>query len=258
MINDVVLLHGWGLNKAVWNSYMSALEERFPQLRFHLLDIPGYGELAEQKGSANLKELAQLCLRQAPKKAIWVGWSLGGMIAMQAALLDLEQNEKRVQGLQIINAAPKFVQSSDWPSGVDLAMFEKFSQALSKDYERSLTSFLLLQAGSSDGARQLARDTQQAINKYPYPSEFTLKNGIKCLAQVDLRNELGQLSLPAQVVSGTLDRVTMPASSCALASMLSAQLIEMHSGHAPFLTHEEEMLDAFEAFVNVFDEPCNE
>ena len=254
MINNVVLLHGWGLNKAVWGQYLEALEGRFPQINFYLLDIPGYGGLSTQDSSSDIKKLALACLDQAPEQALWVGWSLGGMIAMQAALLDVEQNQQRVQGLQIINAAPKFVASDDWPSGVDITMFEKFSNALANDYERSLTSFLLLQAGASDGARQLARDTQKTIAEYPNPTALTLSQGIECLASVDLRNELSKLTLPVQVVSGALDRVTMPASSRALADMLSASLFEIHSGHAPFLTHVTEMLDQFELFLSSISE----
>ena len=258
MINDIVLAHGWGLNKSVFSQYAKALEGRFPEINVHSLDIPGYGALAGQDSSSDIKELASQCLQQAPEKALWVGWSLGGMIAMQAALLDVEQGRKRVQGLQIINAAPKFVQSDDWPSGVDIAVFEKFSQALAKDYSRSLKSFLLLQAGSSEGARQLARETQELIAQYPNPSALTLNQGIECLASVDLRSELLKLKLPMQIVSGSLDRVTMPASSRALAEMLSAALVEIHSGHAPFLTHTEEMLDQFEVFVKQFTVGVNE
>ena len=274
-IENVVLVHGWGLNKAIWQRYVAVLQERLPTLKFHLIDIPGYGELAHIDSPACIKELARGCLEQAPDQALWVGWSLGGMIALQAALFDLEpsankeqeplankepsaNNEpsadkkltvKRVQALQLINATPKFVQSDDWPSGVDIAIFDKFCNELSSDYERTLGMFLLLQAGASKGSRALARDAQQAISQYANPSKLSLRRGIECLADVDLRSQLEMLSLPTQIISGSLDRVTKPESSRALSQMMPSELVELHGGHAPFLTNVDSMLESFERFV---------
>jgi len=42
-INDVVLVHGWGLNKAIWLDYVDSLQLRFPNIRFHLIDIKHFG-----------------------------------------------------------------------------------------------------------------------------------------------------------------------------------------------------------------------
>lgn len=248
-INDIVLVHGWGLNKAVWSDYIEALNMRFNGVRVHAVDIPGYGDLALEPGTGNLRELADACLEQAPPNALWIGWSLGGMIAMQAALLDLERGHERIQGLQLINSTPKFVQSDDWLSGVDIRVFENFCRELASDYHRTLGMFLLLQAGSTRGARQLARDAQSAIKQYHDPSEQTLSGGISCLANSDLRSLVPQIQVPCQIVLGELDRVTKPASSKELASMLGADLVQMHSGHAPFLTDQTQILDEFERFI---------
>lgn len=250
VINDVVLVHGWGLNKAIWRDYVERLQLRFTNIRFHLIDIPGYGELSHKDSSADIKKLTEECLAQAPDHALWVGWSLGGMVALQAAFTDLGvKSPARVQALQLINVTPKFVQATDWLSGVDITIFDKFCNELAQDYDRTLGMFLLLQAGAARGARLLARNAQSAIQQYPKPSELTLRRGIQCLASIDLRADVTNLSLPTQVVSGTLDRVTMPESCRALSQMMSAELVEVHAGHAPFLTNIEFMLDHFERFV---------
>lgn len=257
-INNVVFIHGWGLNKAVWNNYLHAFSERFPALNVFNLDIPGYGDLASSDSDADLVGLAKSCLEQAPAQAVWVGWSLGGMIAMQAALLSQQAESKvdnagdeqrAIQGLQLINTTPKFVYSDDWASGVDIEIFRKFSADLSRDYAKTLASFLLLQAGSGQGARQLARDAQNAISVFDKPTKATLTQGIECLANCDLRAQLTDLRIPSQVVCGKLDRVTKPSSSHALAELLASELVEIHSGHAPFLTHQTQMLDCFSTFL---------
>ena len=64
-----------------------------------------------------------------------------------------------------------------------------------------------------------------------------------------MREELTTLSLPVQVVCGTLDRVAMPESCRASAQLLSAELVEMQCGHAPFLTHPDILIERFVSFI---------
>ena len=41
---DLVLLHGWGMNGAVWQQTVESLQ---PYFRVHVVDLPGYGHSAE-------------------------------------------------------------------------------------------------------------------------------------------------------------------------------------------------------------------
>lgn len=246
---DVVLIHGWGLNRGVWQALLSECAVSYPSIRFHCLDIPGYGEQSNQVSSADLAELADACLQQAPPQAVWVGWSLGGMIALQAALQDRQNHEQqaslsrpRVLALQLINSTPKFVQSDNWQCGVPLAIFQQFCDELTANYQRALQSFLLLQAGSNSGARTLAKQAVQSISQYAYPTQDTLQLGIDCLANNDLRDQLACLPIPTQVVCGKLDRVTNPQASEYLARHLDADFITLKTGHAPFISQPEEYL----------------
>jgi len=239
-VKHVVLLHGWGLNSAIWDDFALGLRLARPEVVVHQMDLPGYGHNAQQGSSASLMELAKTCLNQAPEQAVWVGWSLGGLLAMQIALL----GSTRVQGLQLISSTPKFTSSDDWVYGVDLTIFKRFRDELANDYQKTLTKFLLLQAGSSKGARDLARAAHASICQLPAPDAKTLGDGIECLANHDLRSQLGSVSVPTQVVSGRLDRVTTPQSSRFLAAELRVELVELHCGHAPFFTHQADTLDA--------------
>jgi pimeloyl-[acyl-carrier protein] methyl ester esterase len=46
----------------------------------HLVDLPGYGR-SSGFSAMTLQEMAQQVLAQAPQRAIWLGWSLGGLVA---------------------------------------------------------------------------------------------------------------------------------------------------------------------------------
>lgn len=79
---DLVLVHGWGLSGAVWQGLVPLLE---PHFRLHLLDLPGFGH-SHQHPARSLEQLAAACAAVVPAGAIWLGWSLGGLVAATAAL----------------------------------------------------------------------------------------------------------------------------------------------------------------------------
>jgi pimeloyl-[acyl-carrier protein] methyl ester esterase len=238
-MTKLVFIHGWALNSGIWGSFLERLEVLEPEHRFEIqcLDLPGYGSSLGVECSSCIESMAGYCLQQAPEPAIWIGWSLGGLVAMQAALLA----PAVVQGMQLICTSPKFVGACDWSEGVDLDAFSTFSKSLASNYERTLTVFLLMQASSAANSRELARAAQQAVCAMPSPSAQTLDAGIECLATTDLRAQLHRLLMPVQVVSGLRDRVANPASSNRLAQILNAELIELDTGHAPFMTSPDDV-----------------
>lgn len=254
-INKVAFLHGWGLNHRIWSDVEAQMSKLLPFLKCQMLDLPGYGGAVDIENANSLVHVAEHCLDQIKEPTLLVGWSLGGMVAMQAALLEVGSNTKLIQGLQLITTAPKFVESTDWPYGVDIATFQKFSDELASDYERTLTMFLLLQAGSNKGSRDLARLAHKAICDLPSPSAKTLQDGIDCLAKADLRDDLPKLTLPVQVLSGLRDRVAKPESSAKLAELLGAELVEFDTGHSPFMTHSDLYCRCLANFIQSVDLP---
>ena len=42
--DDIILVHGWGMNGAVWDKVASLLALHF---RVHVVDLPGYGNSHE-------------------------------------------------------------------------------------------------------------------------------------------------------------------------------------------------------------------
>ena len=107
---DVMLVHGWGMNAAVWSELAEVLGSDF---RLHLIELPGHGGSPLQAG-ADLADWARACLEVAPPRAAWAGWSLGGLLALQAAL----SMPDRVARLVLVAATPRFVQGPDWAPAV--------------------------------------------------------------------------------------------------------------------------------------------
>ncbi len=133
---EIVLLHGWGLHGGIWQFIATELAKEFSVT---IIDLPGYGR-SEWITDYTLEKMVKLLSDIAPKQAIWIGWSLGGLIATKYAQL----YKDRVKKLICVASSPKFLEETNWP-GMKKAVLEKFNQQLEVDYEETLKRFLLLQ-----------------------------------------------------------------------------------------------------------------
>ncbi|STV85945.1 putative pimeloyl-BioC--CoA transferase BioH [Klebsiella michiganensis] len=105
-------------------------------LTLHLVDLPGYGR-SGGFGAMSLEEMAQRVLENAPERAIWLGWSLGGLVASQVAL----SHPDRVQALVTVASSPCFSAHDSWP-GIKPDVLSGFQQQLSEDFQRTVERFL--------------------------------------------------------------------------------------------------------------------
>jgi len=102
-------------------------------------------------------ELVAALAAAAPRRAVWVGWSLGGVLAQLAAC----RYPERVAGLVCIAAAARFVACDEWPHGMARAVFNDFAASFARDADAAAKRFLSLQtAGNGDAA--LLRRLRQA------------------------------------------------------------------------------------------------
>src|SRR5436190_1638834 len=112
---DLVLLHGWGCNREVWRQLVARTR---PWANITLLDVPGLApdlqSVSTKPDTPELSELLARVLQCCPARAVFVGWSLGGQLALELAATAPE----RVTALVTICSNPRFVATQDWP-GMD-------------------------------------------------------------------------------------------------------------------------------------------
>jgi pimeloyl-[acyl-carrier protein] methyl ester esterase len=232
----LVMLHGWGMNAAVWEPLLPGLSEHFSVT---VIEMPGHGAspVARDPGLAGW---ARECLAVAPQNAHWLGWSLGGQVALQAAIVAPE----RVNGLTLLASTPCFVQAPGWPAAMPTRMFEQFGDALGADSGATLMRFLGLQVKGAEHARQTLRLLREEIDKRPAASIAGLQQGLRLLADTDLRAELSQLACPSHWLFGARDTLVPAAVIGALPGLLPGASIDVidGAGHAPFLSHPHECL----------------
>ncbi|MGF6103035.1 pimeloyl-ACP methyl ester esterase BioH [Enterobacter sp. A4] len=242
----LVLLHGWGLNAEVWHCISEELASHFT---LHLVDLPGFGR-SRGFGAMSLDEMAQQVLEAAPQNAIWLGWSLGGLVASQIALSQPE----RVKALVTVASSPCFSAQEVWP-GIKPDVLASFQQQLSEDFQRTVERFLALQTMGTETARQDARTLKQTVLSLPMPDVEVLNGGLEILKTVDLREPLASLAVPHLRIYGYLDGL-VPRKVVPLLDALwpdSESQVIAKAAHAPFISHPAEFCSALIALSQRFD-----
>jgi pimeloyl-[acyl-carrier protein] methyl ester esterase len=224
----LVLLHGWGLHGGVWDTLVPLLAPRF---RCIVIDLPGHGESPPVEGG--LDAWADACLAVAPPRARWLGWSLGGMIALAAAL----QKPVAIERLFLVATTPRFVTAPDWPHAVAPEMLAQFAAELEADWRRTVEKFLILQTLGGTSGTAVLRALRAMVLGRVGADRAGLVTGLRILETADLRARLGEISAPVQVLTGAHDRLTPAAAARALAAALDGEFTAMPgAAHAPFLS----------------------
>lgn len=229
---DLVLVHGWGMHAGIWGNLPQQLATHF---RVTSLDLPGHGRSHDVQCEPTLTAFTDAVVQASPASGIWLGWSLGGLIALDAA----RRYPNRVAKLVLVSTTPKFVQAADWPHAVEAEVFAGFARSLARDYRATLLRFLSLQIGADDNTRTLLKTLRTQIFEHGEPRAQALAAGLSILQQTDLRASLENIHQPALIVHGSHDRLAMPAAGEYLAAHLAgARLWRIAgAGHTPFLSH---------------------
>lgn len=238
----VVLLHGWAMHGGVFAPLVDALRGRCV---LHVVDLPGHGRSRDCTVPLQPVECARAIAAKVPP-AIWLGWSLGGLHALQAAL-DFPQ---QVRGLAMLCASPRFVRGKDWPYAVSPEILENFGRDLETDYAGTLERFMALEALGSDCAqadlRKLRADT---FNDHP-PALHALVDGLAVLEHTDLRARVRELEQPSAWIAGRRDRlIPWQAMQWSAVQCGGAFTCVAGGGHAPFIGHVDAVVTAIEPLL---------
>jgi pimeloyl-[acyl-carrier protein] methyl ester esterase len=239
----LVLLHGWAMHGGIFAPLADALRG----LRtLHVVDLPGHGHNRDCGVPLTLEDCAQAVLDAVPD-APWCGWSLGGLIALHAA----SKQPQRIPALAMLCATPKFVVAHDWPQGMPKQVFEGFAAGLRADWRAAVDRFIALEAFGSDHMREELRMLRDAVLAHGEPSPRVLGEGLQVLEDSDLRDVLPTLQVPSLWIGGRRDRLVNPqAMRTSADSAPDARFVQVeHAGHAPFLTHADEVADALLALL---------
>jgi len=241
----LVFLHGWGLNSGVWQPSIELLQDKYQIIT---VDLPGFGINADVKISPYTIDNIALHIHQViDKPAVYVGWSLGGLIATKVAL----EFSSKVLGLITIASSPCFAEQEDWP-GIPANVLALFHQQLSQDTQKTINNFLKIQAMGSTHVRQDIKVIRDLVMQFTMPSMETLDQSLHLLDLVDQRALVKGIAMPYLRMYGKLDglipKIVIPQIDNLCPN--SDKYIFDKASHAPFISHLEEFVEVLSSWID--------
>lgn len=244
-VQDMVLLHGWGMSSLVWDEIMPDLLKYF---RVTVIDLPGFGRSSVPEGDYTLDYLSKHVLTVAPKKAVWMGWSLGALVAMNVAINESD----RISALISIAGTPSLIQREGWSYGIPVDVMDQFSRMFDEDVEGTLIRFLALQAKGSRSQREDIRKLKKMLYFHGIPAPQALREGLNILRSVDLRGAVPDICCPTLHVFGDHDHLVPAQTAQGIKKLMpvsSVVRIEDVS-HIPFVSNPESFLLSIQEFLS--------
>lgn len=220
-MTSLVLLSGWGIDARVWQS----LAPYWPEdVTVRTPDWPGYGERGGDTLPTSMPELASKVADDLTEDAIWVGWSLGGLLA--GALL---AHLPPPRALVMVGTGARFCLES----GVTEAELAIFRHAFARDPHATWQHFLRWQLQGEPAPRAAHRRLLDLIGRQPSASPRTLATGLDQLSRIDLAPLLAAPPCPILRIAGERDGLM------ADPDRQSADLNLADSGHCPLLSRPD-------------------
>jgi pimeloyl-[acyl-carrier protein] methyl ester esterase len=181
-------------------------------------------------------------LEVVPERAWWLGWSLGGLVALAAA-----RHPGSLRGVTLLATSPRFVTAADWTKAMDAVVFDEFARQLQEDVARTLSRFLSLQVRSADGSAETLRRLRSQLAKKPPAASEALSSGLSFLRQADMRQVLAETELPLFWLLGERDTLVPAGVRHEFPDVRAAVIAG--AAHAPFLSHPEACTEQLKSWL---------
>lgn len=231
----LVLLSGWGCDARLWQPLAAHWPDRREGgLEVSTPDWPGYATRPTLDDPEDIAALAEAMAGDLPAEAVWVGWSLGGLLA--AALLD---HLPPPRGLVLLGMGARFCD----PEGVTQEALVTFRTAFRRDPEATRAHFLRWQLRGEPSPRAAHRRLLDLLGEVPAAPPATLAAGLGQLARLDHRHRLAAPPCPVWRVAGVHDPLLPPSARDA------ADIRLADAGHCPMLSQPLALADDLAAIA---------
>jgi pimeloyl-[acyl-carrier protein] methyl ester esterase len=241
---DIVAIHGFGASARVWQDLFAGQGNRY---RVRAVTLPGHGGRPAPK-LLTLGALVDTSVEKLTTPAVWLGWSLGGLVALSAA----QTHPHLVHALVTVAIGPRFVSAPDWPNALPISALDAFEAELCRHPEAALGRFFALQTHTRSGpnATLTRRLKALALGDGP-PARNALMDALCILRDTDLRAEAAALRCPHLVLLGSDDALVPGAVGDDLRRLNPDCRVEIipDAGHVPFLSHASLCLQHLENFL---------
>ncbi|MDX1625063.1 MAG: alpha/beta fold hydrolase [Wenzhouxiangellaceae bacterium] len=244
-MSRIVTLHGWAMHSGLFED----LERAAPDHEWIGLDLPGHGRRREAAWPDDpVADVAARAADALGDGGLLLGWSLGGLLALQAVL----RGAVAPRGLVLVAATPCFLRRPHWPDGVEPALLKAMSLDLVSNPEAVFQRFLALEIQGAADARAELRRLRALATRHGLPDPAALVAGLNHLSDSDVSGSLNEVCCPVLLIGGRRDRLVPWAALERTAEALpDARLARIPgAAHAPFLTRPGLVADEIDRFLD--------
>lgn len=230
-MTHVVLLSGWGIDARIWRPLATHWAT---DITVSTPDWPGYGGRAPLKEPDDLNALATAMRNELPAHAVWVGWSLGGLLAAK-----LLEHLPAPRALILLGMNARFTvadgSNAKAPKGVTANELATFQRAFERDPKKTWRHFLRWQLAGEPDPRGAYQHLEYLMGLDDLPAEkATLTSGLKQLARLDARSLLANPVCPMLRLRCSDDPLLSPPDG-------SEHAVITNAGHCPQLSAPGEL-----------------
>jgi len=266
---DIVLLHGWGTHSNSWLPLIPGLQKIANVIA---LDLPGFGESAPIP-KFDLDVVLTLIAQQLPEKCVLIGWSLGGVLAVQLAA----RYPEKITRLVTLCANAKFVATENYLPAMSPAVNNEFNQSFECDAQTTLKLFSGLLAQGDPNERVLLKKFRSLIDSKTVNANWL--QALKLLAEIDNRDVFSKLTQAGLHLLAEKDALVAIAAYESMTALNSKQQVKIisNSAHAvhwskpelvaisiadflrsiPASLNKKQVADSFSRAANTYDSVAN-
>jgi pimeloyl-ACP methyl ester carboxylesterase len=260
------MTHGWGANSTAW---YYAKRDLAGSYRLALWDLPGLGLSGQPRDRVYsidrmAADLEAVLGELGPGPVTLVGHSIGGMIALTFCRLFPQHLGRRVDALALVDtthARPTrtivlsgLVRALERPLFVPLLHLTIWLSPLV--WAMNWLSYLngtahLFTMWSGFAGRETRGQLDYAARLTPMASPAVLARGMLAMLRYDESATVGAIPVPALVVVGDHDRVTVPEASRAMSRAIPAGRLAVlaGAGHMGVLDQHQQLHEALTHFL---------
>ena len=225
---------GWATNAQIWRQICA----RPANYYYDAPQFPDFNHLAAS--------FLKFQPHPGPRGAILVGWSLGGMLALELAHHFPAQIEKVI----LVGSTACFIKREDYAAGLPPVLVKRLLKKLRLDCRETQRAFyrLMFSPAEQKEAQTFAASVAPLMSGIP---EATLAHGLAYLLDTDLRPLLPRITVPCHIIHGLADGICPFAAGQYMAAQLPrARLHSLAAGHIPFYTRPAEFQALLEECIH--------
>jgi pimeloyl-[acyl-carrier protein] methyl ester esterase len=240
---DIVLIHGWAADENIWQETRNYLAGSY---RVHTLNLPALKNMTDY-----CEKVSSLIVEKALEEVFLAGWSLGALVALQAAL----RLPEKVRGLILISGTSRFVTAEEYPGGIPAALVKRMKKRLNNKASQTFSDFYNLMFSQKEQVQGLAvRIKTDCLSRGRTWDMAEAQAGLDYLLETDLRSELKEIACPVLLLHGGQDEICPLAGAAYMQQLLPAASLVSYpeAGHVPFLSNSGDFQRDLEGWLALY------